>query len=171
MIQMIPSYLLSICNPTYRVLPTVPLWTTDMKAQCWWDLSTHCGKAKSRRWCVYSSRSSSLFFEPLTLILRTAGHLSPSVLLLAPILFKAQNSQLSCSAFYYVDSWSPCFLFRLNAAICVLEKYWQFSDLSYLLKAFPHSNAALFYWGKVCVLFNSECWVPRIACKINVNQV
>lgn len=41
----------------------------------------------------------------------------------------------------------------------------------YLLKALPHRNAALFYWGSMCVLFNSERQEPRIAHKINVNQL
>lgn len=93
MSQMISSYLLSICNASYRVLPTVPLWTTDIRAQCWWGLSTHCGKAKGRRWCVHSSRSSSLLFELLTLILHTAGHLSPSVLLFGS--YPVQSSSAS----------------------------------------------------------------------------
>lgn len=45
------------------------------------------------------------------------------------------------------------------------------STPSYLLKALPHRNAALLYWGSVCVLFNSERQAPRIARKINVNQL
>lgn len=151
----------------------MPLWTIDMRVQYWWGLSTHCAQAKGQRVvCAFIQVQK----PPLWALNPdlTAGYLSPSKLLLAPILLQAplpQNSLPSCSAFYSVDFRSPCFMFRLNPAICMLEKYWQFSNLSYLLKAFPHSNVALFSWGKVCVLLNSECWVPRIAYKINVNQV
>lgn len=70
-----------------------------------------------------------------------------------------------------VDFWGPCVLLRPSPVICMLEKYWQPSDLPYLFKALPHGNAALFYGGEVCVLFNSEGQEPRIACKINVNQL
>lgn len=140
-----------------------------------WALRGHCAQAREQKEGVAPNPNcTSTFYRPLSLEL---GMSSP--MQLAPSLYRCvccsaafSPSQPSCNVLWWNgDSWGPSSLFRSNPTICMLEKYWQPSDLSYLLQALPLRNAALFYWGEVCVLFNSECQAPRIAGKINVNQL
>lgn len=144
-----------------------------------WALRGHCGRAKGQEEGVPGHPTwVSTSYRPPSVRACWGAHacsqppsLHPCVLRSSPRQ-NASQSQPSCNSLWRnMDFWGPCFLLRSNSAICMLEKYWQPSDLSYLFKALPHGNAALLYWGEVCVLFNSERQAPRIACKINVNQL
>lgn len=171
------SHFLPIFPPVHQDhIPSSPLllWGPEPWACLGWVSTESAQAGEQKEGVAPNPNCTSTFHRSLSLELGMSSptQLVPSLCRCVCCSAAFSPSQPSCNVLWWNgDSWGPSSLFRSNPTICTLGKYWQPSALSYLLQALPHRNAALFYWGEVCVLFNSERQAPRIAGKINVNQL